>query len=89
MKLVIFIISAIGLSIPCFGQGVYVNGYYKNNGTYVSPHHRSRPNNSVYDNYSTRGNTNPYTGRAGTRSPWKSYRSPSLPTHNQQYKRRW
>lgn len=47
----------------------YVNGYYKKDGTYVAPHYRSSPNGSTYDNYSTRGNTNPYTGKRGTKSP--------------------
>jgi len=45
---------------------VAVRGYYKNNGTYVQPHYRSSPNNTTRDNYSTYGNTNPYTGKQGT-----------------------
>lgn len=50
----------------------YVRGYTKKNGTYVQPHYRTDPNNSVYDNYSTKGNTNPYTGKAGTKNPYNS-----------------
>ena len=42
---------------------VYVDGYYRSNGTYVSPHYRPSPNNSTYDNWSSYGNTNPYTGQ--------------------------
>ncbi len=45
---------------------VYVKGHYRSNGTYVSPHYRSNPNNSVYDNWSYKGNVNPYTGTVGT-----------------------
>ena len=45
----------------------YVRGYYKNNGTYVAPHYRSNSNNTKSDNWSQRGNTNPYTGKRGTR----------------------
>ena len=45
----------------------YVNGYYKSNGTYVQPHHRSNSNSTTSDNYSTYGNTNPYTGEKGTK----------------------
>lgn len=31
---------------------VSVKGYYRSNGTYVKPHFRSAPNNSILDNYS-------------------------------------
>ena len=31
---------------------VFVDGYFKSNGTYVAPHIRTSPNNSIYDNYS-------------------------------------
>lgn len=50
----------------------YVNGYTKSNGTYVEPYHRSSPDSSTYNNYSTQGNTNPYTGQAGTVNPNQS-----------------
>lgn len=49
---------------------VRVKGYTKANGTYVAPHYRSAPNNTKLDNYSTKGNTNPYTGQAGTVNPY-------------------
>lgn len=45
----------------------YVNGYTKKDGTYVQGHYRSSPNSTKNDNYSTYGNTNPYTGEAGTK----------------------
>lgn len=50
-----------------FCNATYVNGYYKKNGTYVEGHYRSNPNSSTYDNYSTYGNTNPYTNERGTK----------------------
>ena len=43
----------------------YVNGYYRSNGTYVQPYSRSESNYTVRDNYSYKGNTNPYTGETG------------------------
>lgn len=55
----------------------YVRGYYRSNGTYVQPHYRSSPNGNAFDNWSTRGNVNPYTGTRGTRDPYSSYSSPS------------
>lgn len=50
------------------GGSVRVRGYMRKNGTYVAPHNRSAPNHTKSDNWSTRGNINPYTGQAGTRS---------------------
>lgn len=44
-----------------------VRGYVKKDGTYVEPHHRTDPNSTKSDNYSTEGNTNPYTGEKGTK----------------------
>lgn len=48
---------------------VHVRGYYRSNGTYVQPHYRSSPNGTTLDNYSTKGNVNPYTGKEGTVNP--------------------
>lgn len=44
-----------------------VKGYTRSNGTYVAPHYKSTPNRSKLDNYSTKGNSNPYTGKKGTK----------------------
>lgn len=58
-------------SMPLAAQSaVYVRDYKRTDGTYVPGHYRTRPNNSTFDNYSTRGNYNPYTGREGTRAPY-------------------
>ena len=46
-----------------------VKGYTKKSGTYVAPHQRTAPNKTKSDNYSTKGNTNPYTGKKGTKKP--------------------
>lgn len=48
-----------------------VKGYTKKNGTYVAPHYKSTPNKSKFDNYSTKGNINPYTGKKGSVNPFK------------------
>lgn len=55
-----------------------VRGYFRKNGTYVAPHYRSSPNSSRLDNWSTRGNVNPYTGQPGTHNPYPTttYTSP-------------
>lgn len=50
---------------------VRVKGYFKKDGTYVAPHVRSSPNSTSSDNYSTKGNYNPYTGEKGTENPYR------------------
>jgi len=47
-----------------------VRGYNKRNGSYVAPHYKTSPNNSKWDNWSSRGNYNPYTGKKGYKSLW-------------------
>ncbi|MGH6936985.1 MAG: hypothetical protein ACRED2_12560 [Methylocella sp.] len=62
----------------------YVNGYYRNDGAYVAPHYRSSPNGSTFDNYSTRGNTNPYTGDRGYVNPYQ-YSPPTMDYLNRRH----
>jgi len=50
------------------GPEVDVKGYFKKDGTYVQPHKRTAPDKRVDDNWSTIGNTNPYTGKRGTKN---------------------
>ena len=45
-----------------------VSGYSRSNGTYVDSHVRTMPNSTNWDNFSTSGNTNPYTGSTGYRA---------------------
>lgn len=44
----------------------YVRPHVRSDGTYVQGHMRSSPNQYRHDNYSGRGNTNPYTGQRGS-----------------------
>jgi len=70
----ILISLALILSTSSFVEArtVRVKGYYKpSTGTYVQPHYKTSPNRSKWDNYSTKGNINPYTGKRGTVNPWK------------------
>lgn len=50
-------------------SSVHVRGYTQKNGTYVAPHFRSAPDHSKLNNWSTKGNVNPYTGKEGTKNP--------------------
>ena len=52
-----------------------VKGYTKKSGTYVAPHYRTTPNYKFNDNWSTKGNYNPYTGKSGTKTyKYKPYK---------------
>ena len=60
----------------------WVNGYTRKDGTYVQGHMRSEPNSSYNDNWSVRGNQNPYTGSYGTKSPTLNDRTPDYNRRN-------
>ncbi len=58
---------------PSFAQSSHaVRGYTRRDGTYVAPHRATNPNSTRSDNWSTKGNVNPYTGKAGTVDPYES-----------------
>lgn len=44
-----------------------VRGHVTKNGTYVAPSRATNPNGRRSDNYSQKGNVNPYTGKEGTK----------------------
>ncbi|PZO39246.1 MAG: hypothetical protein DCF19_14620 [Pseudanabaena frigida] len=48
---------------------VSVRGYVKKDGSRVKPYVRTTSNTTKKDNWSTIGNTNPYTGKKGTKRP--------------------
>ena len=54
----------------------YQQGYQKSNGTYVQDHYKTESNNTNLDNFSTQGNSNPYTLQSGTRA--QDYSSEAL-----------
>ena len=67
--IVLLLMLSVGSSVLA---DQYVRGYYRSNGTYVNGYHRTSPNSTRLDNYSTRGNVNPYTGQRGYKDPYKS-----------------
>ena len=64
------LITALAMSAGAGAADHSTRGYVRSNGTYVQPHMQTNPNSTRLDNYSTRGNVNPYTGQAGTVSPF-------------------
>ena len=49
---------------------VPVRAHITKSGTYVAPSYRTSPNHTKTDNWSSKPNVNPYTGRAGTKNPY-------------------
>jgi hypothetical protein len=78
LKMILAVVLFLSFATLLFAD-TYVKGYTRKDGTYVQPHYRSNPNSTVTDNYSFKGNANPYTGQQGT-NPYKQ--SPSSPYYN-------
>lgn len=60
--------AALILATPAVAD-TWVNGYTRQDGTYVAPHYRSSPDSNRYNNYSSQGMVNPYTGQQGRIPP--------------------
>lgn len=68
-KLIIATTVAAMFVGPAFAGDTYVHGYMRKDGTYVQGYHRTTPDSNPYNNYSTKGNVNPWTGQPGTVDP--------------------
>lgn len=66
MKLIALLV-AVMLASPAFAKST--KGYVKKDGTHVAPYKSTNPNKTQRDNYSSKGNVNPYTGKKGTKVP--------------------
>lgn len=73
MKKLLLLLFAFSLMTASVAQAKYQRGYYKpSTRTYVKGHFKTQSDNSKFNNYSTKGNRNPYTGKKGYRNPYKS-----------------
>lgn len=74
MKKIALIVLTVFMSVVMMSSFAFakvsVKGYTTKKGTYVAPHYRTSPNRTIKDNWSTKGNFNPYTGKKG----YKTYR---------------
>lgn len=65
----------------------YSNGYLRLDGAYVQGYYRSSPDPTVQNNYSYKGNENPYTGQIGSNyyrnNTTSAYYAPNPPTSSQ------
>lgn len=73
------IIAALALTtIGGAADARMTRGYLRKNGTYVAPSFKTTPNHTKLDNYSTKGNVNPYSGNVGTVDPYAPTRGNPL-----------
>ncbi len=71
MRLSLFILAVVGcVSLPVHA-GVRVRGYVTKSGKYVAPYNRTSPDRYKFNNWSAQGNINPYSGKSGSKNPWK------------------
>lgn len=73
MKSLLFIMATALTCGPAFAKGGShgVKGHTTKDGTYVAPHRQTNPNGTKVDNWSSKGNVNPYTGKDGAVDPLK------------------
>lgn len=69
-KFIICFVMALSV-VSAADADVHVREYTKHNGTYVPSYHRSNPDETIWNNYSTKGNVNPWTGKPGYKNPTK------------------
>ena len=85
IAIIIFILFVAG---SVFAKDVHVKGHYRDTDgdgykeTYVEPHYRTAPDNNRYNNYSTEGNSNPYTGERGYVNPDQNSSQPRNNNYN-------
>lgn len=73
MKIAILIAALAMCATPTLAGGSHrVSGYTKKDGSYVAPTRRTNPDGRASNNYSSKPNINPVSGRAGTRNPYPS-----------------
>lgn len=67
----LILVAAVLAAVPAFAADHSVKGYVKKDGTYVEPTRATNPNATKVDNYSSKDNVNPTTGKQGTVDPYK------------------
>lgn len=69
MRSLLFVLAFVLTSVLSYAQNqIWVNGYYKSDGSYVQGHYRQTPNSTNHDNWSTTTQLNPYTNESGARA---------------------
>ena len=92
MKNLFFLVVFFITTALTFAQSqVWVSGYTRSSGTYVRGHYRTVRDHTINNNWSTVGNVNPHTGKAGTisRSSYYGSSSYSAPSYSSSYSSRY
>jgi hypothetical protein len=69
MKLIACFLLSTSFALAQAPKPVAVKSTTTKTGEYKPAYTRTAPNATKADNYFTKGNTNPYTGKAGTKNP--------------------
>ena len=64
------LVLILGLSGLAEAGQTRVRQHQRKNGTIVQQHYRTTPDRSKNNNWSSKGNINPHTGKKGSRSAW-------------------
>ena len=68
-KALITLLAVLVTASASFAQGYhYVSPHFRSNGSSVGGHYQTNPDRNFYNNWSTQGNQNPFTGDFGHRT---------------------
>jgi len=69
MKSIALFLAAFAISISASAAGSHsVKGHVTKKGVYVAPSRATSPDKTRSNNYSNKGNVNPYSGKKGTKN---------------------
>ena len=71
MKALIILAASLLIASPAIARTVSVKPHVTKRGVYVPPSYRTSPDNTKFNNYSSKPNSNPYSGKKGTVDPYK------------------
>ena len=71
MRTLVLIIGLLLATTASAAKDHVVRGHVKKDGTYVAPSRATNPNRTQRDNYSSKQNVNPYSGKEGKKEPQK------------------
>ena len=72
MRAIAIITAALLIASPAVAKTVSVKSHITKQGVYKPPSYRTSPNGTKIDNYSSKPNVNPYTGKTGAVDPLKT-----------------
>ena len=69
MRTIVLVVGLLLVMPSAYAADHAVRGHVKKDGTYVAPSRATNPNRTQRDNFSSKPNVNPHTGKQGTRTP--------------------